>query len=680
MSHFNRVFQANELLFANPLNSVQSRTTFDRSHTHKTSLDSGLLVPIYFDEVLPGDTHIIQMNYLARMTTPIVPIADNAVLDFTFFFVPTRILWDDWRYFMGESRDFWDSKNPPLPPQVNSDSNASNLPVENDRLWKRYGGYRPSDLAGYLGLPIKNIFMKDVISGSSISALPFYAYAQIWNDWFRDQNYQSPIMIPKHALASSTLHNVLNVRVPSSGNLLEPIIDDYRAILSGFGLMSVSKLPDYFTTCLPAPQRGNTVSLPTGTIRAQNLEVVNRKQYRTRADTLGNNDFQDFRSNIINTLDGRLNHVYQFLRNQTIESNIANQDKYVIGAFSGSTTSTEISNLQAKSAMYYNGTHRYGGAAGYAVRPAGISYHDSTGSVNASQTTTTNGGALLYHDLVAKMPSFSLGSVNINDLRLAFSVQQFLEIDARGGSRYIEILKNHFGVISPDARLQRAEYIGGFRDYLNVQQVLANTATPQGQHVGDLGAYSLTAGSMSESVVYSATEHGYIMGFVTVRVMHTYGQGIDKVWNRRSRYDYYFPVFDNLGEMPVYKKEIAVKNDVTNLTNDEMYDYVTEVFGYNEAWAEYRWAKNKVTGAFNPNSVSSSNKTPYLSAWSFTDNYSQQPTLNSNWIKENKSNIEQTLAVDSAKFGINQFLFDFFFDVKSTRPMSMFSIPGLTRM
>ena len=657
MSHFNRVFQANELLFSNPLNSVQARTTFDRSHTHKTSLDSGLLVPIYFDEVLPGDTHIIGMNYLARMTTPIVPIADNAVLDFSFFFVPTRIVWSEFKYFMGESRGHWAATNPPVPPQIYTQ--ATDGGTTGRSVWLINGGYRPFDLAGYLGLPIKNKFLGTKESGSTISALPFYAYAQIWNDWFRDQNFQDPIYIPRGDVASNSGHDIISYGL-AGNHLIDPMIDG-SGIIAGFGLSSVSKLPDYFTTCLPSPQKGDPVSLPVGSLPAQRLEVRNRNVYEPQQ---------------VNTvLDNTTAYVgpyhnYQFLFGNALHESTAGNKLYVPAAFAGKQSNGAYDNNDRQTVYPTSGNKQW--IKGFQVHGELLS-NGPNAYTNAPQ---------LYHDMVAELPAQSIGSVNLNDLRLAFSVQQFLETDARGGSRYIEILKNHFGVISPDARLQRAEYIGGFRDYLNVHQVLATTRSQNdGQHVGDLGAYSLTAGSMSDSIVYSSTEHGYIMGFVTVRVMHTYGQGVEKVWTRKSRYDYYFPVFDNLGEMPVYKREIAVAElSGTTAQNAADAEKWNRVFGYNEAWAEYRWAKNRVTGAFNPNKVSSSGKSTYLSAWSFTDNYNEQPTLNSGWIKENKSNVEQTLAVNSAKFGTNQFLFDFFFDVKSTRPMSMFSIPGLTRM
>lgn len=673
MSHFNRVFEANELLFANPLSSVQARTTFDRSHTHKTSLDSGVLVPIYFDEVLPGDTHIISMNYLARMTTPIVPIADNAVLDFSFFFVPIRILWSEFKYFMGEARDYWASKNPPIPPQVICDTTTATETEKNRSPYWSFGGYRPSDLGAYLGLPIKNKFLGTLASGATISALPFYAYAQIWNDWFRDQNFQEPIPIDSAHISpnGSVFHpNIIYFPWPGGGTQLSniPIIDQLGYIRAGLGLMSVSKLPDYFTTCLPSPQKGDPVTVPIGGIPAQRLEVVNNTAFNITPNTVLSEHapFDRFAGND----QKKREHIYQFLHNSTQQAPSQGQIFQTVfkqwdNRYPQATSLLKVSNSSAN----------HDGFLGRVYTPL-------------AQTSVVSQNRIMegvFHDLVAKLPEQRIESININDLRLAFTVQQFLETDARGGSRYIEILKNHFGVLSPDARLQRAEYIGGIRDYLNVQQVLATSQTLNNgivTNIGELGAYSLTAGKMTDSIVYSSTEHGYIMGFVTVRVMHTYGQGVEKVWTRKSRYDYYWPVFDNLGEMPVYKREIAVAeiSQANNSSAEADSRIWNRVFGYNEAWAEYRWAKNKVTGNFNPNKVAITGKHSYLSAWSFTDNYSTQPTLNKDWIKENKTNIEQTLAVDSTKFGTNQFLFDFFFDVKSTRAMSMFSIPGLTRM
>lgn len=673
MSHFNSVFKSNELLFSNPYNAVTSRTTFDRSHTHKTTLDSGLLVPIYLDEVLPGDTHIINMSYMSRMSTPLVPIADNAVLDFSFFFVPTRLLWSQWKNFMGETDGYWAQNNYPLPPRVYYDTNVS--PSILNSIFRNYGGYRQNDLAVYLGLPAHTLFLGDFNSKKNINQLPFWAYSQVWNDWFRDENYQSPIYWNAHN-ASNTGANVANV---TARNPLSPeeaknynLNDDPYAIVVGLGLMSVSKLPDYFTTCLPAPQKGDPVVINTvAGNSALNLEVVNRNLYNTRGTNQTKNDMTDFRNRVNANLESRQAHTYQFLFTGNRSSTQQGYNRGVIGfnIDSNSFGGNSISNWSS----YEVAGNTFAGTAGYMIYPQQWPRQLVDG-VPVTSNQNQNDTAVLYHDMVAKLPANVIQgqAININDLRLAFAVQQFLETDARGGTRYIEILKNHFGVISPDARLQRSEYLGGFRDYLNVQQVLATAQNEAiGQQVGTAGAIALNNGATNEAIVYSATEHGFIMGFVTVRVLHTYGQGVEKLWTRMSRYDYYWPVFDALGEQPVYKREIYAGPSSSNDWN--------EVFGYNEPYAEYRWAKNRVSGAFNPGAGGANQQNyNYLSLWAFTDNYSQRPTLNANWIKENSSNIQQTLG-----FGtnfINQFLFDFYFDVKSTRPMSMYGIPGLTRM
>lgn len=659
MSTFNRVFKDNERLATNPLtNNATFRTTFDRSHTNKTTFTSGQLIPIYFDEVLPADTHLIDFNYLIRMSTPLVPTLDNSVIDFHFFFVPNRLVWNKWKEFMGESPSSWVNNTTYRVPVVNfgrTSPGASNSYF--------YGtsqipaGYKDNDLASYLGIPsYKNFFFTEVYNGeiyeNNISALPFRAYAKIWNDWYRDQNVQDEI--PLLDLNDVNIAFDLATVAASGFNPYDP----GQAILGGLGTLPVSKLPDYFTTCLPSTQKGDPVNINIGEIPQQYLEVINRNQWIPRGTSTVKNNFNTdtyFRDSNV-----RYNHVYQFLMGNNSSSNVSqpNNSAFLPGytALGSTSTATNLSAFETS-----NNTH-LGGAAQRVSAVVGGGFASVTDTANLLSANNQ----LYYHDLVANLPTQNLGSVSINDLRLAFATQHFLETDARGGTRYIEIIRNHFGVISPDARLQRSEYIGGRRDYNNINQVLATTQSQNDQQfIGTTGAFSMTTGKNDRTILYSATEHGYIMGFVIIRPLHTYAQGLSKTWTRRGKFDFYWPEFANIGEQPVFKRELFLDN-VTPASAGQF----SEVFGYNEAWADYRYKKNQASGWFSPNSPN------YLSAWTYTDNYNNAPTLNSQWMKENRGNIAQTLAM----LEYDQFLIDLNFTVKTTRPMPAFSIPGLSRM
>lgn len=250
-------------------------------------------------------------------------------------------------------------------------------------------------------------------------------------------------------------------------------------------------------------------------------------------------------------------------------------------------------------------------------------------------------------------------AATINQLRLAFQIQKLYERDARGGTRYIEILKSHFGVTSPDARLQRPEYLGGNRIPITVNQIVQQSATtsgstPQGTPVG----LSLTTDTHHD-FVKSFTEHGFVLGLMVARYDHTYQQGLDRMWSRKDRFDYYWPVFANIGEQAIKNKEIYAQG---NEKDDE-------VFGYQEAWADYRYKPNRVTGEMRSSYAQS------LDVWHLADDYEALPSLSDSWIREDKSNVDRVLAVTSAVS--NQLFCDVYVQNKTTRPMPLYSIPGL---
>lgn len=543
------------------------RSRFDRSHSLKTTFSSGKLIPIMYEEVLPGDTITLDTSMVCRMSTPIFPVMDNCNLDCYFFFVPNRLVWEHWEEFCGEDTSTsWESPVNYQIPQVTSLGQATG-PDEGSYYFD-FG-----TLPDYFGLPCS-------FSGSgtsnvpySVSSLPFRAYYKIWNEFFRAQALQDPVYFP---VDDSDF--VVNER---SANWYDDYVNNAYKQLQP---MPVSKYHDYFTSVLPSPQKGQPVLLPLGTTAPILTSSSMDNSYRLTDPVLG----------------------------VLVEGGVA------------SSSPTDI----------LVGSYNSGGVADKQWIPSN-----------------------LYTDLSAA------SAATINDLRNAFVIQQFMEMQARGGSRYTEIIQTFFGVTSPDARLQRPEYLGGKSIPINVDQVVQTSATPgEPSPLGSTAAFSLT-GDIDNSFTYSATEHGMIIGLCCVRPQHTYQQGIEKKWSRKSRYDFYYPVFANISEQPVYTKELYVGPDTESLDT---------VFGYQEAWAEYRYSQNKVTGCFRNNHPDT------LAPWHYADYYTEQPVLSDSWIKEDPALIERTLAYQ-ANDDV-QFLADFYFKAIWTRPMPVYSVPGLTRL
>jgi hypothetical protein len=508
------------------------RSSFNTQYAHKTTFDAGFLVPIYCDEVLPGDTHRVKMTAFARLATPLFPVMDNLHLDTFFFFVPNRLLWNNWQKFMGEQANPGDSISYVVP-----------------TITSPAGGYAVGSIFDYLGLPTAG-----QITGANTvthNVLPLRAYNEIYNEWFRDENLQ----------------NSVTLNLGDSGDTP-----------ANYTLLRRGKRKDYFTGALPWPQKGASVSLPLG----------------TSAPILSNG------SNI------------QFKVGSSPDRNILGKDETTQIATYGSTGS------------------------GY----------------SAIRFGTTTG---LYADLSTAT------AATINQLRQSFQIQKLLERDARGGTRYTELLRAHFGVTPQDYRLQRPEYIGGGSTLVNVNPIaqtsatsVTGSATPQ----GNLAAMG-TALAQGHGFTYAAQEHGYIIGLVSVRADLTYQQGLPKMWSRSTRYDFYFPVFATLGEQAILNKEIYVQG--TSADND--------VFGYQERWAEYRYKPSQITGLMKSTSAGT------IDAWHYAQRFTSLPTLNSTFIQETPP-VARTTAVGTAANG-QQFLMDAFFDCKMARPMPMYSVPGL---
>lgn len=514
-------------------------------HSVKTSFNSGLLIPFFYEEVLPGDTFSVKTNMIARMQPLITPIMDDIYLDTYYFFVPNRIVWEHWKEFMGENTaSAWYPSTEYNVPHVNFDATHA----------AEFGS-----IADYFGLPIQGEGQQLTYSASQ---LPFRAYCEIWNEWFRDENIQDPVLV---AYDDSD------------------VTYDGQSTYGG-SLLPVNKYHDYFTSALPDAQKGPDVYLP----------LNDEAPVMTRSDTY--------------LSSGVPLH---------FDTDITGSKPVGVGGTSH--------NLYA-----YDGNAT--GANDYYLIPDNL-YAD------LKQTSATT----------------------INALRLALATQSFYEKNARGGSRYRELIKSHFGVTSPDGRMQVPELLNYSRVDININQVIQQSESTQNSPLGTQAAFALTADS-DYSFTKSFTEHGMIIGVMCARYKHSYQQGLNKRFSRRTMFDYYFPVFANLGEQPIYNKEIFVgsNNDVNH-----------EVFGYQEAFADYRYHPDIVTAEMRSNHPKS------LDVWHLADYYSELPRLSPSWIQEDKTNIDRVLTVTSNVS--NQMWADIYVKCDAVRVMPMFSIPGLPR-
>lgn len=563
------------------------RSIFDRSFQHKTTGNVGDLIPFFVDEVLPGDTFVVDTAFVARMTTPIKPVMDNAYIDIFYFAVPNRLLWDHWEEFCGENnKSPWADETEYIVPQLTAPA----------------GGWNKGTIADYMGIPIN-------VANISVNALPFRAYALIWNEWFRDQNVQEPCFVSKDDATNA-------------GTNAEASANPANAELGGMPC-KVNKFHDYFTSALPEPQKGDPVEI--GLSGVASISSVP-------------SEYPWIPINAAYRLNELTNPI-QFGIDPVSDSSADG----LLGLYTDQASTGYIREMPLYSLDVLDSTGK------------GVS------SIKPREITRSN--LVVSPTQIAKNLQADLSTavaVTINELRLAFATQRLLERDARGGTRYTEVLRAHFGVSSPDARLQRPEYLGGKRVPVNMNQVLQMSASSEESPQGNTAAYSLTS-DVSSSFTYSATEHCYILGLACVRTDHSYQQGIERMWSRKRRFDFYYPALANIGETAILNKEIFAQGRTSGADD--------KVFGYQEAWAEYRYKPNRISGAFRSQYDQS------LDVWHYGDDYSELPTLSASWMAETTANVDRTLSVPSATE--DQMIFDFAIKLKCARAMPIYSVPGL---
>lgn len=517
--------------FSQSVESTHKSSTFYRDQVHKTTFNCGQLVPVYIDEVLPGDTHEIDLQFVSRLATPIFPTMDDIELDFYAFFVPNRIVWTGWQRLNGENEQtVW---APPVQPALVPGCTASQNTTIVQVTSRSIGDYYGLPLSYRFGVETAGIHLTN-----KISALPFRGLVSIWNRWFRDQNFQAPYVL----------------------NLGD---DDMTELEAGFPnkpLFKVNKKHDYFTSCMPATSKP-VISNPDGALR---------------------------------------------------------ELSWLKGTFVFPTTADGL-------------------------------YKDVAAQATQANTLTTG-----------KQMTF------VQALRNAFQLTKLLERDSRGGTRYIEMLKAHFGVHAGDYRLQYPEFLGHMHSTVGMQQVAQTSSTDDISPQGNVAAFSLTIDKQRHVVKKSFVEHGYIHVFAVARQRKTYQDGVERFWFRRDRFDFYYPELAHISEQPVLVREIYAQGNV----NDNTANADQRTFGVQEAWSDYKYKPNRVSAQFRTKAPVS------LDSWHYADSYTTIPVMSDAFITDNSAdNVSRTLAVD--KTVSDQIIMDLKIINKTSRLMPVYSIPGL---
>ena len=546
------------------------RSSFNRSHTYKTAMDSNYLVPFFVDEVLPGDTFNLKASLFGRLSTPAVPIMDNLYLDTFFFFVPTRLVWDNWQRFNGEQKNPDDSTDF-LVPTVECDGTSGSI-------------------YDYFGIPYLEGNGADSGTKIEVNSLPFRAYNLIWNEWFRDENLQDSVDVP-------------------TGDGPDSDTD--------FELLKRGKRHDYFTSALPWPQKGPGVELPLG--QGEMAPVVFGATYGEMAG----GPFAT--SSQLNVITDPYRHVIAPPNSTAFTDKKfwykADENHHAAVSRIGYTR-TDGSDPSVTSHVYTTGIANIGGIVPF----------DDTGDISGTIYNSYGNSESFTSERITPLYAqvSPTGAVTINSLRQAFQLQRLYERDARGGTRYTEILRSHFGVVSPDARLQRPEYLGGSSVRVTINPVEQTSATDAVTPQGNLAAYGIVSDRVN-GFKKSFVEHGYIIGLVNLRADLNYQQGLNRLWSRQTRFDFYWPVLAHLGEQAILQKEIFATGYA---------DADETVFGYQERYSEYRYKPNLITGKMRSTDPNT------LDVWHLAQKFENAPVLNDEFISENVP-IARALAVQN---------------------------------
>lgn len=572
--------------FSQVPNSPIQRSVFDRSHDYKTTLDSGYLIPFFVDEVLPGDTFKLRVNAFVRMNTLIAPFMDNVFMDTFFFFVPTRLVWDNWQRFCGEQ------KNPGDPTDFLIPSLSGTNTFANGSIFD------------YMGLPT-GVALDP--ANTPINALPFRAYNLIYNEWFRDENLIDSIPV---------------------------LTTDGPDPISNYTLRKRAKRHDYFTSALPWPQKGPSVDIGL-TGNAPVVGFDSSHSWNFTNDPRLFNISNGWRLGYADNPTSDNGFIGASFRSSFSQENPArawqNSDKKVDSSYS-----RVIQQIDQSS------------SAGL-VSMRGLDFPSGHFDFANGIISSAVGDFQPYADLSG------VSAITINDLRQAFQIQKFYEKWARGGSRYTETLRVMFNVISPDARLQRPEYLGGTHSRVNVVPTAQTSSTDAVSPQSNLSAFGVL-GDSAHGFNKSFVEHGYVIGLVCLRADITYQQGLNRMWSRRQLFDFYWPTLAHLGEQVVYNKEIYTQGTAED----------GGVFGYQERYAEYRYKPSMITGKLR------STDPQTLDVWHLAQKFETLPKLNQDFIEENPP-INRVIAVQNEP----QFFADFWFDLKTSRPIPVYSVPGL---
>lgn len=525
MNHLGNRFSQHS--FATIPDVQTARSRFDRSFAAKDTFNFDEIVPVLVDEILPGDTVNLNVKAFIRLAPQVKPVMDNMMVDFHCFFVPNRLVWNNWERFNGAQDDPADSTDY-LVPQVTTPP----------------AGWAVGGLHDHFGVPT------GVVTTDTVNALPSRGYYLIWNEWFRDQNVMNSYPVPK-------------------GDGPDNIGTDpcFRR----------AKKHDYFTSALPWPQKGQAVTLP---MSSGDIPVVS------------------------------------------------------------------------------DGTIPTFATAGDAT-PRALRFQNSANAVNYSGSVIGTTANPFFVNPGLEILSDSIVGPTINQFRLAMMTQSLLELDARGGTRYVELLRAHWNVISPDFRLQRPEFLGSGTILINQHPVAQTSETSTESPQGNLASFATASATGSEiGFSKSFVEHGFIHVVASARAEVTYQQGLNRMWSRQTRFDYFWPKLQLLGEQAVLNQEIYWSADETANA---------QVFGYQERYAEYKYRPSEIRGQFRSTYAES------LDVWHLAQEFGSAPALNADFLFSNTP-IARSLVVPDPDYP--DLLADFWFDYKHARVMATYGVPA----